>query len=188
MFDREHVLCENGSTARCFVRDIPPRVISELRPSMSESLKDKLPSFYPSLLRTAERLTTQRADAEDLVQDTFVKALEHLDRLQRPEALAQWLYHIMLRLHITTQRNATREVKGRQRYAESLATFEVPADVELLDLVAVINRLTPKQREAVLAAASTDLPREDLARELGINLSTLESRLNHGRANLRNFL
>ena len=75
-----------------------------------DSFSDEVLSHLESLYATALRLTRNRADAEDLVQDTVVKALRFENRFERGTNLRAWLYTI---LH-NTWRNRVRDTARRQ--------------------------------------------------------------------------
>lgn len=66
-------------------------------------------SFAKSLHSTARHLTRNAADAEDLVQDTFVKALRFSDRFRSGTNLAAWLRTILVNTHRNTCRRAARD-------------------------------------------------------------------------------
>src|SRR5688572_3164398 len=66
-------------------------------------------SFLEPLYATALRLTRNRADAEDLVQDTFVKALRFSDRFTPGTNLKAWLYTILHNTWRNRRRDASRE-------------------------------------------------------------------------------
>jgi RNA polymerase sigma-70 factor (ECF subfamily) len=153
---------------------------------MSEDLKQQLPQYHPALFRTAMRLTNDHIpDSEDLVQDTFVKALENLDKLKEPKTLAQWLYLILLRTFISQKRRSAREQKALARYAAEQSP--VPTSVSLQDLVDALQALSQKQREAVLAVAFENLPYKELANKFGISMEALADRIHAARKNLRDW-
>src|ERR687897_571447 len=66
-------------------------------------------SFLEPLYATALRLTRNRSDAEDLVQDTFVKAFRFSDRYKRGTNLKAWLYTILHNTWRNRLRDASRE-------------------------------------------------------------------------------
>src|SRR5438045_6883607 len=78
---------------------------SSAAPSNAEDFSAEVLQFLEPLFATAMRLTQNRADAEDLVQDTYVKAFRHSAQFKRGTNLRAWLYTI---LH-NTWRNRLRD-------------------------------------------------------------------------------
>src|SRR5688572_28984610 len=74
----------------------------------AEDLAAEALVFLEPLYATALRLTRNRADAEDLVQDTFVKALRFADRFTRGTNLKAWLYTILHNTWRNRRRDAAR--------------------------------------------------------------------------------
>ena len=76
--------------------------------------------YLEPLYATALRLTRNRADAEDLVQDTFVKAFRFTDRFERGTNLKAWLYTILHNTWRNRRRDASRGRMLRCRRGEDL--------------------------------------------------------------------
>src|SRR5512132_4083361 len=78
-------------------------------PSSADDFSAEALQFLEPLFATALRLTRNRADAEDLVQDTFVKAFRHSKQFKRGTNLRAWLYTILHNTWRNRQRDASRE-------------------------------------------------------------------------------
>src|SRR4029077_18472705 len=78
-------------------------------PSNAEGFSAEAFQFLEPLFATAMRLTRNRADAEDLVQDTFVKAFGHSDQFTRGTNLRAWLYTILHNTWRNRRRDASRD-------------------------------------------------------------------------------
>src|SRR4026208_262509 len=80
-----------------------------LAPSSADDFSAEALEFLPPLFATAMRLTRNRADAEDLVQDTYVKAFRHSGQFKRGTNLRAWLYTILHNTWRNRRRDASRD-------------------------------------------------------------------------------
>jgi|SRR5581483_6400581 len=149
-----------------------------------------------SLYRTALRLTRDPADAEDLVQDTYLKAFRAADRFQPGTNLRAWLFTI---LHNTARNRArdrareavTVDTDTAERAADDPAhTSREPSDTpeSLLirdtldpDLQAAVDSLPDAFREAVWLRDVEEFSYAEIAAMLEIPAGTVMSRISRGR-------
>lgn len=161
--------------------------------------------ILPALYRTARRLTRDRADAEDLVQDTYVKAFQAFDRadLQSEEACRAWLFRIMV--------NAYRDRYRRRQRSPEVLTFDGEHEREENVIEAAISpepdpeiRLGRKHFAEAAQAAMASLSPEvrlvvtlflvegfaykDIADIADCPIGTVMSRLSRGRRRLQELL
>jgi RNA polymerase sigma-70 factor, ECF subfamily len=150
-----------------------------------------------SLYRTALRLTRRPADAEDLVQETYLKAFRAADTFEPGTNLRAWLFTI---LH-NTARNRARDL-GREAVAADSDALEravemldarghagdlVTPETILLrdtltpDLQAAVDALPPAFREAVWLRDVEEFSYAEIAAMLSIPLGTVMSRISRGR-------
>src|SRR6186713_2547484 len=78
-------------------------------PSSADDFSAEALQFLEPLFATAMRLTRNRADAEDLVQDTYVKAFRHSGQFKRGTNLRAWLYTILHNTWRNRVRDASRD-------------------------------------------------------------------------------
>jgi RNA polymerase sigma-70 factor, ECF subfamily len=158
------------------------------------AFSDDVLQFLEPLYATALRLTRDRADAEDLVQDTFVKALRFSDRFTPGTNLKAWLYTI---LHNTWRnrlrdiaRNAVEVDSERVEEAASLADGpSVPETPERIllrqtldaDLQAALDEMPEAFREAVWLRDVEEFSYAEMAEMLGVPIGTVMSRISRGR-------
>jgi RNA polymerase sigma-70 factor, ECF subfamily len=153
-------------------------------------------SAVDSLYRTALRLTRDASDAEDLVQDTYLKAFRAADTFQPGTNLRAWLFTI---LH-NTARNRARD-RGREALVVDSETVEQAADGATLadgrdvptpetlllretlnpELQAAVDDLPPAFREAVWLRDVEEFSYAEIADMLGIPAGTVMSRISRGR-------
>ena len=151
-------------------------------------------SFAPPLRAFLARRVPPGVDADDLLQDVFVRVVRHLGTLRgtdRPEA---WLFQIA--------RNALRDaLRARQRRDGRTDSLELdlPAEPDTAAvraaeaglapcLTAMIGRLAEPYRTAIELTALQGLTQADAARHAGISISGMKSRVQRGRDQLRQML
>jgi RNA polymerase sigma-70 factor (ECF subfamily) len=151
-------------------------------------------AFLEPLYRTALRLTRNRADAEDLVQDTFVKALRFSDRFTPGTNLKAWLYTILHNTWRNRRRGAARDAvdvdSARVDAAASLpggpAELDSPEQILLRDtldgdLQAALDDLPDVFREAVWLRDVEEFSYAEIAGMLDAPIGTVMSRISRGR-------
>ncbi|MBI3824850.1 MAG: sigma-70 family RNA polymerase sigma factor [Candidatus Rokubacteria bacterium] len=158
-------------------------------------------AYLSDIYRAALRLTGQAADAEDLVQETCLRAFRSLEQLRNPGAARAWLFAILRSVFL---RQVEREPRGRARLSlddidgSLLTASEVLHDAyervlppeQLLRQEArqAILRLPLPYREAIILAHIGGFSYREIARLLAIPTGTVMSRLFRGRRLLRTYL
>jgi RNA polymerase sigma-70 factor (ECF subfamily) len=150
-----------------------------------------------ALYGTALRLTRNRADAEDLVQDTVVKALRFSDRFTPGTNLKAWLFTILHNTWRNRQRDSAREsVEVDSTRVDEAAALEggptagdSPEGILLRatldeDLQAALDSLPEAFREAVWLRDVDEFSYAEIAEMLGVPIGTVMSRISRGRRQL----
>jgi RNA polymerase sigma-70 factor (ECF subfamily) len=154
--------------------------------SVSESDAADFDDFYRAssrrLLRYAFGLTGDLADAQDLVQEAYVRAWQRWRKLGGYESIETWLRLVVTRL--ATDR--WRRLGVRRAYlARTPAGGVVPPPSEETVLVLTALREVPlAQRRALVMHYLLDLPIDEIARETGVAIGTVKSWLSRGRGAL----
>ncbi len=153
--------------------------------------------YLDDLYRMAFHLTGNRDDAEDLVQETCVRAFQGFHRLKAEEAIKAWLFRILARAFYDRLRQKSpgvplEEEGGRPGggVPEGCPTPPGPEQELLqreLEIVVreAIDHLPPDFRMVILLADIEGFSYKEIARLLSIPIGTVMSRLNRGRAILR---
>lgn len=150
--------------------------------------------YYDRLYRTACMITGNRADGEDVTQETFIKVYLHCDKLKKDEQFRCWLYRILNR---TAWQIAKKHAKERpeERILELADTFtaDFPSDRMLQDeqgraIVEAIRKLEYQQRTTVILYYYNGLGTKEIARVMGCIEGTVKSRLFYARKRLRMLL
>lgn len=143
----------------------------------------------PALRRYAYALLRSRQDADDLVQDTLVRALDNLHRLRAEGGVRPWLFTIMHNLFVSQLRKARARPDHEPFTPESEASAASAGSQEdnfhYRDLVAALHALPVEQRTVLLLVSLEDLSYGEVARVLDIPIGTVMSRLARGRERLR---
>jgi len=163
-------------------------------PSSADDFSAEALQFLEPLFATAMRLTRNRADAEDLVQDTYVKAFRHSGQFKRGTNLRAWLYTILHNTWRNRVRDASRDtVDVDSEQVEQLAAggiggehIETPERILMrstldADLQAALNSLPEAFREAVWLRDVEEFSYAEIAEMLNVPIGTVMSRISRGR-------
>jgi RNA polymerase sigma-70 factor, ECF subfamily len=144
------------------------------------------PTHLDAMRRTARALTDSREEADDLVQDTLVRALANIDRFERGTNLNAWLFTILRNLFHSEWRKLKREVEDIDgAYAARLSTIpEQGGRLDLADFRTAMTKLPADQREALLLVGAQGFSYEDAAQICGVAVGTIKSRVNRARKRL----
>jgi RNA polymerase sigma-70 factor (ECF subfamily) len=144
----------------------------------------------PRLRRYAWALVRDGARADDLVQDTLVRAIAKEHLWQPGTNLAGWLFTLMHHQNVNTVRRALREgtTVDVERCLELAATTDPEASCKLRELDRALASLPDQQRQVLLLVGLEGLPYEDAASILGIPVGTVRSRLSRARDSLRRLM
>jgi RNA polymerase sigma-70 factor (ECF subfamily) len=136
----------------------------------------------------ALRITRSPQDADDVVQQAFVRAWHALGRFRAESTFGTWLHRIVARRAL----DRASELKTRRDREEDLDTIEPAEDAEPLRDVLLIRRLeklmrrlTAAQRAVVTLFYWEETPVEEIARTLGMPENTVKTHLSRARATLR---
>jgi RNA polymerase sigma-70 factor, ECF subfamily len=157
-----------------------------------EAFATQVLDFLAPLFATALRLTRNRADAEDLVQDTFVKALRFSGRFTPGTNLKAWLYTILHNTWRNRRRGAARDTVDIDSVRVDAAADEGPSAPDTperillrasldADLQAALDALPQAFREAVWLRDVEEFSYAEIAGMLGIPIGTVMSRISRGR-------
>jgi RNA polymerase sigma-70 factor (ECF subfamily) len=182
-------LTPGGHQLRLRLATPPPRAFEEV-------LAENLDALY----RTALRLCRgHKADAEDLLQDTTLRAYEGYDRLRDPSAARAWLFTILGRTHLNRVRSSRRRPEtasadlDESAFEAALAEWspmpspDAMAEARQLgeQLTRALDELAPEQRAVVLLVDVEGFTQREVAGMLELPEGTVASRLFRARRQLR---
>jgi RNA polymerase sigma-70 factor, ECF subfamily len=149
----------------------------------------RIEACIPALRRYAAALLRNREEADDLVHDCLVRALDKLHTRRDDADIRAWLFAIMHNLFISQLRRAKARPAGDPLDESHEAAMSVRPDQESSlqwrDLLRALNRLPVEQRTVILLISVEDLSYAEAATVLGIPIGTVMSRLARGRERLR---
>ncbi|WP_052249758.1 sigma-70 family RNA polymerase sigma factor [Tateyamaria sp. ANG-S1] len=151
-------------------------------------LSDKMQDYVSALRRYALVLTRNRDAAEDLVQETLVKAIAAADSWDPESNLRVWLFRIMHNTHISAIRKTKVRDAAKPDLPEPVDHTDPTVRVELNQVLDALGQLPEAQRRPIILVALEDMSYAEAASVLDIPMGTLYSRLGRGRAALRKIL
>ena len=160
------------------------RVVEE--PDLAALVQD----YSVLLYRVALSLLHNPAEAEDVVQDVFLRALQRKRELVEIVELRPWLVRIAWNLALDRRRRV-RPDQMDDLYAEGLVSADLPADQALAEaarirqVLAAMERLPRREREALLLSAMDELSTAEIGVVLGRSESSVRSLLFRARTHLR---
>jgi RNA polymerase sigma-70 factor (ECF subfamily) len=145
-----------------------------------------LMAALPELRRYAIALEKDPIRADDLVQETVLKALSQHERFETGTCLRSWLFTIQKNHFLTTVRRRVREVEDATgAFAAALITEPDQQDkITHQELLAALDRLDEDQREVLMLVAVEGLSYDDAALRMGCAVGTIKSRVNRARKHL----
>src|SRR5687767_10365479 len=150
------------------------------------AIRDALLAAVPSLRAFAISLSGQVDRADDLVQDTLLRALSNIHRFERGTNLNAWLFTILRNLFHSEYRKRRREVEDPDgSYAARLKVQpEQGSRLDFEDFRTALEKLPHEQREALLLVGASGFSYEEAAMICGCAVGTIKSRVNRARSRL----
>ncbi len=150
-------------------------------------LEEWMRASYAESLRTAYLILGSRADAEDAVQDAFLRAWRFRDAINSTASVRPWLYRVVVNSCYSRLRN---EIPRRDlRADDDLATLRDGHDLtarvgDAFDVTAALRDLTPHLRVVVVLRYYADLSEREIATAIGRPTGTVKSRLHEAHRRL----
>lgn len=148
--------------------------------------REELVDHLPALRAFALSLTRDGSSADDMVQDTIVKAWTNIDKFQPGTNLRAWLFTILRNTFYSARRKTKREVNDTDGiYASQQATRpDHDGRLALNDFRRAFDKLPVEQREALILVGASGFSYEEAANMTGVAVGTVKSRANRGRRRL----
>ena len=158
--------------------------------SLDPALREQILAAVPSLRAFAISLSGNVDRADDLVQETLLRALANIHSFQPGTNMPAWLFTILRNLFRSEYRKRRREVEDADgSYAETLKTHpEQTSHIEFKEFTTALNKLPEDQREALILIGASGFSYEEAAEICGCAVGTIKSRVNRARTRLANLL
>src|SRR5262245_66248386 len=142
--------------------------------------------LVPNLRAFAVSLCGNIERADDLVQETLLKAWNNIDDFQEGTNLRAWLFTILRNTYFSDCRRRRREVEDRDgiKAADLSVHPEQPGHLDMQDFRKALDALPPDQREALVLVGAAGFSYEDAAAISGCAVGTIKSRVNRARSKL----
>src|SRR5215469_7011739 len=151
--------------------------------------------FHVPLRQFIRAQVSDEVQADDLLQEVFLKIHTHLDTVRAQEKVGSWLYQIAR--HVITDHYRLQQSKTTIPLPDDLAErLAMPEEAEeneavqrlLPSLLPLVQRLPPPYRQALLLTEVEGLTQKALAQQLGLSFSGAKSRVQRARDHLRDLL
>ena len=179
-------------------------LVQRAREGDREAFRELVERYQRKIAALAVGMLRNREDALDVVQETFTKAFQSLDRFKGDSSFYTWIYRIAVNLSIDHQRRdakmpqvplepADRSVESEQDLPafvpegdERDDPFRLTQDAEIREQLAqAIAELTPEHRAAILLREVDGLSYEEISRVMDCPKGTVMSRLHYARRQLQ---
>jgi RNA polymerase sigma-70 factor (ECF subfamily) len=161
--------------------------------SQSGTFEELAMPLFASLYNFAHWLTQNRAEAEDLVQETYMKALKGFQSFQQGTNFRAWMFRILRNTFLTSRTGLKASTPLEEEEDALPPVLETPesallarVDHELLQ--SALEQLAVHYREVVLLCDVEEMSYQEIAETLGIPIGTVMSRISRARKALRDLL
>jgi RNA polymerase sigma-70 factor (ECF subfamily) len=154
------------------------------------TLRETMLAAVPGLRAFAMSLCGKMDRADDLVQETLLRALTNIDSFEPGTNMSAWLFTILRNLFRSEYRKRRREVEDSDgRFSASLKSQpDQPSHLEFEEFRAALAKLPPDQREALVLVGASGFSYEEAAQICGSAVGTIKSRVNRARTRLAELL
>ena len=152
--------------------------------------RDELVTHLPALRAFALSLTRNRATADDMMQDTVLKAWTNMDKFKPGTNMRAWLFTILRNNFYSSRRKLNREVPDVDNvFSDTLAVKpDHDGRLQMVDFKHAFDTLPSEQREALILVGASGFSYEEAAETCGVATGTIKSRVNRARARLTELL
>lgn len=152
--------------------------------------KDELIAEIPRLRAFAASICGSMHLADDLVQDTLVKAWANSDKFEPGTSLRAWLFTILRNTYYSLYRKRRHEVQDSDgvHSARLAARGSQESHLDLDDFRRALEKLPEEQREVLIMVGASGLSYEETAEICGVAIGTVKSRVNRARVRLAEML
>lgn len=172
-------------------------LLERFRRGEREAFDGIVARYRRDVYRIARRMTGNHDDADDVAQETFLRAYRSLARFRGDATLRTWLFRIALNLTINLGRSKSQrrpEKKDLERMADPTAPRGQDGELRLIvdergrQVRAAVGRLAPRQRQVVILRIYEEMKFTEIATLLESPVGTVKANFFHAMNNLRKTL
>ncbi len=154
--------------------------------TISAEFRAQIIAAIPGLRAFGLSLTARSDKADDLVQETLMKAWKHHESFQQGTNMKAWLYTILRNEFYSQIRKRKREVEDADGIYSSKVAVHAEQDghLDMADLRIALAKLPEDQREAIILVGASGFSYEEAAEICAVAVGTIKSRVNRARARL----
>ncbi|GGE23489.1 RNA polymerase sigma-70 factor, ECF subfamily [Gemmobacter megaterium] len=155
-------------------------------PEVTADPRDRLVEMVPSLRAFALSLCRNGAQADDLVQETILKAWSNMDKFDPATKLEAWLFTILRNTFYSSLRKTRREVQDTDG-VHAGAQFDKPEHdgrLAFKDFERAFDKLSPEHREVLILVGASGYSCEEASEMMGVAVGTVKSRASRARKRL----
>jgi len=171
------------------MQDIPREIIMQASHGDMQAFEKIYKATSGFVYSVARRMLRSDDDAQDVVQEVFLKIHRNLKSFRFQSSFTTWVYRITANTAINAYRRIAKELSRRGNYDYALATESAPnntrVSIEQKDaegvVASLLATLNPDQRACIILREIQGLRYDEIAASLGININTVRSRLKRAR-------
>jgi RNA polymerase sigma-70 factor (ECF subfamily) len=175
-------------------------IVDRVRKGDTQQFRELVERYQTRAFHVAKRVLRSDEDAEEVVQEAFVKAYLSLDSFKGQSKFYTWFYRIVFNMSVDVKRKQQRRGGDAVEYIEDLGSFDTKDSVDRLPETNVANRemlalvaealkeLSDDHREVLVMREFDGLSYDEIADLLKVNRGTVMSRLFYARKNLQALL
>ena len=159
------------------------------RDSIEQAIEQLYRLYYQPVLRHLERLVRQHESAEDLCQETFLRAFKHWDHLRDTTCVRNWLYRIATNTAVDYLRRQHR-ISVTTLYEETIRTTIAPVQAQWEDAEPVweaLRQVPAHYRLPLVLQTVGGYTLDDIATVLGCVPATIKTRVHRARKHFRQY-
>lgn len=172
-------------------------LVNRIKQNDNSAIMEFYNKFYKEVYYVCYKITENEKDAEDVAQETLIKAIDKIDTLKNPEGLSAWLRTIANNLSINYLKKNRKfdivdnsEDMGEEVFEENRVAKKTPEDIvadkEVTDILTnMINKLPREQRITIFMFYYEELSVKEIAEIMDCSEATVRSRINYARKALR---
>jgi RNA polymerase sigma-70 factor (ECF subfamily) len=150
-------------------------------------------SYHAMIHSVTYRMTGSLADADDLSQETFIRAFQQLESFRGESKFSSWLCRVAMNACLNWRQRESRRAEIHEQWAGDNLGDSVPENTESMDdntrnVQAALNRLPAKQRAAMILTVYEEMNHAEAARALGCSEATVSWRVFAARTKLKRWL
>lgn len=152
--------------------------------------REEMMDHLKALRGFALSLSRNRSTADDLMQDTILKAWSNIDKFQPGTNMRAWLFTILRNTFYTRTRKASREVADVDNVFSDQLSVKPEHDgrLQMRDFKTAFAQLSEEQREVLILVGANGFSYEEAAEMCGVKVGTIKSRVNRGRERLTDLM